>query len=140
MNESILAQRNRHCLLILRCVLAGLIAAHGWYRFSTGGVAGFGGWLSAQGWPFGLGLAGAITVIEIAGTPLLAIGRFQFALSLIFASIYMVGLVLVHWPFGWFVVGGGRNGMEYSVLLISGFLLLAYQSMPQRAGVARNLP
>ena len=131
MTDVTLAERNRRCLLALRFVLASLVAVHGWYRLGSGGVAGFGGWLDAQGWPFGVAIAASITAIEILATPVLALGRMQFALSLVFAAIYSVGLVIVHLPFGWFVVGGGRNGMEYSVLLISGFLLLAYQSMPR---------
>lgn len=40
-----------------------------------------------------------------------------------------MGIVLVHAPEGWFVVGLGRNGMEYSVLLIVCLLSLAYQDM-----------
>ncbi|MDQ2769867.1 MAG: hypothetical protein M3Y54_05135 [Bacteroidota bacterium] len=27
------------------------------------------------------------------------------------------GLATVHWTEGWFVVGGGRNGTQFSVLL-----------------------
>ena len=34
-----------------------------------------------------------------------------------------MGIVLVHFKEGWFVVGGGRNGWEYNFLLI--FVLLA---------------
>ena len=37
-----------------------------------------------------------------------------------------MGIVLVHAPSGWFVVGGGRNGMEYSVLLIAVLLAQAW--------------
>ncbi len=29
----------------------------------------FGAWLDSQGWPFGMAIATAITVIEIVGTP-----------------------------------------------------------------------
>ena len=130
MSDSEQAQRARRCLIALRCVLAGLIAVHGWYRLSTGGSPGFGGWLDSQGWPFGVAIAWGITLCEVIGTPLLALGRLQLPLSLLYASIYSVGLVIVHMPFGWFVVGAGRNGMEYSVLLISGFLVLAYQALP----------
>ena len=36
-----------------------------------------------------------------------------------FAAIYIAGVVLVHAREGWFVVGAGRNGVEYSVLLIA---------------------
>ena len=88
---------------------------------------------NAGDWPYGTAIAATITLIEVIGTPLLAAGRFQFALCLVFAAIYSVGLVIVHLPFGWYVVGPGRNGMEYSVFLISSFLILAWQSAPRRA-------
>jgi putative oxidoreductase len=124
------ATRDARAMVAWRCVLAGLIAAHGWHRWLTGGVPLFGGWLDAQGWPMGTVLAAGITFIEIVGTPLLALGRLQFVLCLVYAAIYSVGLVIVHLPFGWYVVGPGRNGMEYSVLLIASFLILAWRSRP----------
>jgi putative oxidoreductase len=42
-----------------------------------------------------------------------------------FALELFAGIVLVHARDGWFVVGGGRNGMEYSVLLIVGLIATA---------------
>ena len=45
--------------------------------------------------------------------------------ALLFMAIYAMGIVLVHAPEGWFVVGAGRNGMEYSVLLIGSLTLVA---------------
>ena len=39
---------------------------------------------------------------------------------------------MVHMPAGWFVVGLGRNGMEYSVLLIACLAMLAYVHWPRR--------
>lgn len=134
MDDAVMAQRNVRCLVAWRCVLAVLIAAHGWYRLLTGGIPLFGAWLDSQGWPYGTAIAAAITLIEVIGTPLLALGRGQFPLCLIYAAIYSVGLVIVHLPFGWYVVGPGRNGMEYSVLLICSFLVLAWQSAPRRPG------
>ena len=125
--------RDARSIVAWRVVLALLIAIHGWYRFASGGVPLFGAWLESQGWPAGTAIASAITFIEIAGTPLLALGRAQFVLCLVYAAIYSVGLVIVHWPFGWFVVGAGRNGMEYSVLLIASFLILARQAPPRPA-------
>ena len=41
-------------------------------------------------------------------------------------------MILVHLPAGWFVVGGGRNGMEYSVLLIVALLGIAWAYWPAR--------
>lgn len=108
---------NAHGLL-LRLTLAGLIAAHGWSRFITAGVIPFGEWLDSQGIPFGLAIAIAVTCIEIVGSILLAIRRYVIPLCAIYVAIYLTGIVLVHAPVGWFVVGHGRNGSEYSVLLI----------------------
>jgi len=64
----------------------------------------------------------AITGLEILGTVLLALGRLVRPLVVVFAAVYATGIVLVHAPAGWFVVGLGRNGMEYSVLLIVALL------------------
>lgn len=124
--------REEKALLALRIVLSGLIAAHGWARLLAGGVEPFGTWLDGQGFPMGLILAYFITGIEILGTPVLALGKFVFYLCLLFSGIYLAGLILVHAPEGWFVVGLGRNGMEYSVLLIVGLLCIAYQHLPAR--------
>jgi putative oxidoreductase len=126
------ANRSDQVLWALRLVVSGLIAAHGWARWLAGGVEPFGTWLDSQGFPFGLGIAVGITVLEIIGTPLLALGRFTRYLSLAYAAIYIVGIVLVHAPAGWFVVGLGRNGMEYSVLLIVCLLGLAWHTRPDR--------
>ena len=112
---------------ILRVLLAGLLAAHGWARLFAGGVVPFGEWLDLQGIPFGIVFAVLVTAIEILCTPIFALGFGVFALSLLFSFIYSVGVVLVHLPSGWFVVGLGRNGMEYSVLLIACLLLVGVQ-------------
>lgn len=118
--------------LILRLALAGLIAAHGWVRWLGGGIPVFGEWLTSQGLPFGYAIAAAVTAIEILGTVLLATGRFVAPLTLILASIYAVGIYMVHAPDGWFVVGRGRNGAEYSALLIVALLCLGLQHLPRR--------
>lgn len=104
-----------------------LIAAHGWARLVAGGVEPFASWLNAQGVPLGAVVAYGITALEIVGPPVLAWGRLVPHLCFTFAGIYLVGIVLVHAPEGWFVVGLGRNGMEYSVLLIACLLCLAFE-------------
>ena len=35
------------------------------------------------------------------------------------------GIYLVHWKHGWFVVGHGTNGIEYSVTLVAALLATA---------------
>jgi putative oxidoreductase len=44
--------------------------------------------------------------------------------SVVNILILVMGIVLVHYPEGWYVVGGGRNGVEFNVLLISVFTYL----------------
>ena len=73
-----------------------------------------------------------MTAIEILGTVLLATGRLVAPLTLIYISIYAVGIYMVHAPDGWFVVGKGRNGAEYSVLLIVALLCLGLQHLPRK--------
>jgi putative oxidoreductase len=73
-------------------------------------------------------LAWLITIVEIVGTPALAAGILVRPLSLYFAAQLAMGILLVHGPEGWFVVGLGGNGMEYSSLLIAVFLALAWAS------------
>lgn len=120
--------------LVLRLCLAGLLAAHGWARLITDGVVPFGAWLESQGIPGGFYVAFAITSLEILATPVLALGLVVFPLSIAFSAIYAVGILLVHLPAGWFVVGLGRNGVEYSVLLITCLLLVGWQHKKARSG------
>lgn len=127
-----LQHRAANVLLVQRLLISGLIAAHGWARLLSDAVEPFGAWLGGQGIPFGLAIAWTITALEIVGTPLLAAGRFVSYLCGLFAGIYAVGIAMVHAPAGWFVVGLGRNGMEYSVLLIVCLLGIGYQAWPRR--------
>ena len=130
------ALRRAHGLTALRLVIAALLAIHGWYRLIEGGVAPFGEWLTSQGVPMGPYVAGGVTGYEIVATVLLAIGWRVPWLCVGFIAIYATGLVMVHWPAGWFVVGGGRNGMEYSVLLIACLAALAFTHWPEKRSEA----
>jgi len=40
----------------------------------------------------------------------------------------MAGIVTVHFQEGWFVVGAGRNGMEFSFILIAVLLAILFQN------------
>ncbi|MBX3565022.1 MAG: DoxX family protein [Sphingomonas sp.] len=123
-------------LTALRVAIACLLAIHGWYRFTQGGVTPFGEWLTGQGVPFGPAVAAGVTGWEILATPLLAIGWRAPWLCMVFAAIYAAGLVMVHWPEGWFVVGGGRNGMEYSVLLLVCLSVIGFTHWPEKTVMA----
>ena len=101
---------------------------HGIARIYFGIVDDFGEFLTLNNFPLGFYLAWAITSFEIVGSVLLAIGRYVAPLAIIFAVHLLCGILLVHLKEGWFVVGAGRNGVEYSVLLIVLFLIIAFSN------------
>ena len=103
---------------LLRIGVAVLLAIHGLSRIRSGGVVGFGAYLGGEGVPAGPLVAWILTLVEILGTPLLAAGIGVIPLAAWFAVELGAGIAMVHGREGWFVVGGGRNGSEYSVCLI----------------------
>jgi putative oxidoreductase len=124
------AGREGPALAVVRIAVAILILIHGVFRAVSGGAAPFGGWLESQGWPMGLAIAWAITVYEMTAPLLLIAGRFVTPAALGHVFILGMGAWMVHLPSGWFVVGAGRNGMEYSVLLIVCLLAVAWAHAP----------
>lgn len=125
MNDMRTATNPDCALLGFRLLVALLIGIHGGYRLLAGGSPVFGDWLAGQGIPLAHAVAWGVTIIEIIGSACLALGLCVRPFALVFIGIYAMGIVLVHAPEGWFVVGAGRNGMEYSALLIASLALVA---------------
>lgn len=112
-------------LKALRIAIGLMLLAHGAIRVYAGTVGGFGEFLNAKGFLIGAVIAWGITVYEIAGGLLLARGLFKKWICAGFIIILTMGILLVHMNNGWFVVGYGSGGAEYSVLLILCLLLIA---------------
>lgn len=107
-------------LTIIRVAAAGNMLIHGIARIVNNGVTPFDGFLASIGFP--PYSAWAITLFEIAGAVLLMLNRWIIPISILFMLQLLMGIILVHGREGWFVVGAGRNGVEYSVLLIICFI------------------
>jgi len=45
--------------------------------------------------------------------------------------ILCTGIILIHAPEGWFVVGPGRGGVEYSVILVVCLFAVLWAHWPQ---------
>lgn len=104
-------------LAAVRVAAAATMVIHGVTRLSLGTVSDFDGWLASFGFPSYT--AWGITFFEILGGLILIWGKkWVPALCTIFSIQLIMGIVLVHAREGWFVVGAGRNGMEYNVLMI----------------------
>lgn len=115
----------RPALLCFRTLVAALIGIHGWYRLLHGGSPPFGEWLASQGVPGPHLVAWGITFAEVIGSACLALGVCVRPFACLFMLVYATGIALLHAHEGWFVVGAGRNGSEYSVLLIASLALIA---------------
>ncbi len=110
---------------IHRVVVAAIFITHGSVRSIAGTVTNFGEFLDSQGFPFGLAIAWGITSYELIGGTSLALGFYYRPLALIFIAHQTMAILLVHLQHGWFVVGHGTYGVEYSVLLIASLLAIA---------------
>lgn len=110
---------------LLRVAVASVFVVHGLTRVSLGGVAPFGGFLGGSGLPAGVAIAWTLTIVEIVGGLALACGIAVRPLCAWFGAQIAVGIAMVHASAGWFVVGAGRNGAEYSVLILAGLAATA---------------
>lgn len=110
-------------LNLIRFAAAGNMLVHGIFRLANNGVNPFDSWLAGLGFPpF---TAWLITAFEIVASIMIMVGKWVAPLSIVFIVQLGMGIFLLHRHEGWFVVGGGRNGMEYSVLLIICFAATA---------------
>lgn len=114
--------------IILRLTLALILVMHSVPGMFTGSVNDFGKlYLDPLGFaPFGLAIAWAIKLSHAACAVLLLLNRYIKAAAFITIFILIMGIIMVHGTEGWFVVGGGFNGIEYNVLLIVVFLFLSF--------------
>jgi putative oxidoreductase len=113
---------------ILRLALAITLLAHSIPSIFTGSVNDFGNlYLNKVGFaPFGLALAWAIKLSHVGAAICLLLDKYIKPASIITIVILVTGIIMIHYKEGWFVVGGGRNGMEFNVLLIMVFLALIF--------------
>lgn len=105
---------------ILRLAVAIILLSHSIPGMFNNGINDFGNlYLNQVGFaPLGVYLAWAIKLSHIAAALLLLLNKYVKWAGVITILILIAGIVMVHYPEGWFVVGGGRNGMEYNFLLI----------------------
>jgi putative oxidoreductase len=119
---------NFNGLTILRIALAIIFLSHGIARIWAKGVQPFGElFLNQIGFsPIGVPLAWSITILELIGGVLLIANKWTKFVSFWFIFQIAIGIALVHFKEGWFVVGLGRNGFEYSFLIICSLIAISF--------------
>jgi polyisoprenoid-binding protein YceI/uncharacterized membrane protein YphA (DoxX/SURF4 family) len=115
---------------IVRVATALLLLVHSAFRLIDGDTNGFGEYLGSI-FPLGVPLAWLITVGTLACSIALLIPRLVVPACIGHAIVLITGIVMIHAKAGWFVVGGGRNGAEYSVLLLSCLFAVAWSYWPR---------
>jgi len=113
---------------LLRLVLCAILFTHGAYRLYEGSTPVLGEILGQEGFPFGTVLAYLVDIAETAGSIAVALRLFVIPICLIQSVIYFTGIMLFHRHAGFFVVGPGENGWEYSALLITCLLFTAWEN------------
>jgi len=123
--RSIKTYINQHPDIILRITLGIILIMHSVPGMFNGGVNDFGNlYLNEIGFaPLGLPIAWAIKLSHVVCAILLVLNRYIILAGTVTIFVLIMGIIMVHYPHGWFVVGGGSNGVEYNILLIS---VLAY--------------
>ena len=113
---------------ILRIALAIILLFHSVPGMFDGGIQAFGNlYLNQIGFaPMGVLLAWTIKLSHVVCAGLLVLNKYIKPASLVTIAILIMGIVMVHFKEGWFVVGGGRNGVEFNFLLICVFLYLMF--------------
>ncbi|SHM82029.1 DoxX family protein [Mucilaginibacter sp. OK098] len=124
--------RSDRSLDIVRIVVALVLSVHSIYRIIAGDVTGFGEYLGSIGFPLGVALAWLITLSTLASSVALIIRRMVVPACICHMIVLFMGILLDHMHDGWFVVGGGRNGMEYSVVLIACLFAILWSYWPKK--------
>ncbi len=111
---------------LLRLAVAIILLMHSIPGMFNNGINDFGRfYLNEIGLaPMGIPLAWAIKLSHVIAAICLLLNKFVKPASIITIFILITGIILVHFKEGWFVVGGGRNGVEFNFLLI--FVLMTF--------------
>jgi len=118
---------------VVRIAVALMLAVHGIHgACNPAAVNGFGGYLGSIGFPLGVALAWSIMIMQIVCSAALIFRRLVVPACIVHIVILVVGIGLIHAHAGWFVVGPGANGMEYSVILIACLSAVLWAYWPKK--------
>ena len=116
--------------LLLRFPLIVILLVHSVLGMFNGGINDFGNmYLNLIGFaPFGVYLAWIIKLSHVVLAICLVFDKYTKIPIMLNIMILITGIFMIHIKEGWFVVGGGSNGVEFNFLLIFVLLYLFFQN------------
>lgn len=125
---NVFTNKQNYGMLFLRVCTAAILIVHGVAGMISDGLSGFGAYLNSQGFaPIGLWIAWIIKLSHIWAAVCILIRKWEFWPGLLTLIILVAGIFMVHLPNGWFVVGGGFNGIEFNLLLIAALTAIMFE-------------
>lgn len=120
---------------ILRWAVAIILIMHSVPVMFNNGVNDFGTlYLNQVGFnPLGVPLAWAIKLSHVAAAICLILEKYIRWAAIVTILILTSGIVMIHFKEGWFVVGNGRNGMEFNFLLVAALLTIMFSDVKKSA-------
>lgn len=120
-------------LMVVRLGVALIILMHPLHGFShPENMPHFGAYLSGLGYPFGVAMAWAVIIVQTLCSLALIVNCMVIPACLGHMVIIIAGIVHVHYPNGWYVVGPGAGGMEWGFILLVCLSAVLYSRWPRR--------
>jgi len=120
-------------LNIVRIAIALILIVHAIHGLiNPGDITELGEALSSDGFPLGVVLAWSIVLFQFFGCIALIFRRLVVPACICNLAVLIAGVFYVHLHNGWFVVGAGRNGVEYSVTLITCLIAILWAYWPRK--------
>jgi putative oxidoreductase len=119
---------------ILRVSIAIILLSHSVFGMFDDGINDFGNlYLNKVGFaPFGVTIAWIIKLSHIVCAILLIMNKYIRLACFATIFVLIMGIIMVHFKEGWFVVGGGRNGVEYNFVLICALIAIMFFNTPDQ--------
>lgn len=113
---------------LLRFAIAVILLAHSIPGMFSNGINDFGNlFLNQIGFaPLGVPIAWSIKLSHLVAALCLIFEKFIKWACIVTILVLITGIVLVHFKEGWFVVGAGRNGVEFNFILIFALLTIMF--------------
>ena len=122
---------------LLRFAIAIILLAHSIPGMFNNGINDFGNfYLNEIGFaPMGVPIAWSIKLSHLASAICLLFEKYVKWAAMVTILVLLAGIVLVHFKEGWYVVGGGRNGVEFNFILIFALLTVLFPD-----GLKKGMP